>query len=163
MGGMGGSWSVEGTRLGRRRGLGTRRRRHGFVELTLMFFSSVLVPFVKGDSYPEICAQRTDEGDGFPLCERYFFGRYEGDGLLWRRGRGASGRAGLPEGPWWVVSFVLLLATYPFGMQAVKQESFIHSFIPNLIYTWWLHHKQQEGLHHESNSLWIFSGKMSCN
>jgi hypothetical protein len=35
--------------------------------LSLAFF---LIPFVKGDSYPELCAQRTDEGEGFPLVTR---------------------------------------------------------------------------------------------
>jgi hypothetical protein len=34
-----------------------------------MFFSLLPVPFVKGDSCPEICAQRTDEGEGFLWCK----------------------------------------------------------------------------------------------
>jgi hypothetical protein len=32
------------------------------VDYNVLFL--LLVPFVKGDSYPELCAQRTDEGDG---------------------------------------------------------------------------------------------------
>jgi hypothetical protein len=31
------------------------------MESTIMFFSLLLVPFVKGDSYPELSVQRTDE------------------------------------------------------------------------------------------------------
>jgi hypothetical protein len=40
------------------RTFGAGGRRHGFVESTIMFFSLLPVPFVKGDSYPEICAMR---------------------------------------------------------------------------------------------------------
>jgi hypothetical protein len=41
-----------------------RARLLGRIMLSFLLFP---VPFVKGDSHPELCAQRTDEGGGFYL------------------------------------------------------------------------------------------------
>jgi hypothetical protein len=37
---------------------------HGCIAGSYCLFPFYPVPFVKGDSYPELCAQRTDEGGG---------------------------------------------------------------------------------------------------
>jgi hypothetical protein len=62
-------------------------------------FSLVLChSFVKGDSYPEICAQHDAEGEGFPFV---------------------VAEAGAEAGNVYI---------YPLGMKDNKQETFIHSF-----------------------------------
>jgi hypothetical protein len=88
-----------------RTGIGEGRTRPvGRNSLSLSF---LFTPIVKGDSYPELCAQRTDEGGGFPMFAR------------------VQDRRGVLESvsvfPFLSLSFLgLPLATYPMGMKAVK-------------------------------------------
>jgi hypothetical protein len=44
---------------------GDREREDTTTGSIILSLSFVLIPFVKGGSYPELCAQRTDEGGGF--------------------------------------------------------------------------------------------------
>jgi hypothetical protein len=41
------------------------KEREGTASGPTCFVSFLFIPFVKGDSYPELCAQRTNEGEGF--------------------------------------------------------------------------------------------------
>jgi hypothetical protein len=77
-----------------------RVRAEGRNLLSLFF---LLMPFVKGDSHPELCAQRTDKGEGF-LCVH----------------------AGSENGGYFLSFFPL--ATYLIEMKAVERDKFIHSF-----------------------------------
>jgi hypothetical protein len=66
-------------------------------------FPWFFVILLLGDSYPEICAQRDAEGEGFPFV------------VAEAGPAAASAKAGF-----------FVTSTYPLGMKDNKQESFIH-------------------------------------
>jgi hypothetical protein len=65
MGGMGTLGQKAGPVEKERSGHSWRREGEGTARVDYVVFSFRPVPFVKGNSHPELCAQRTNEGGGF--------------------------------------------------------------------------------------------------